>query len=73
MRKCLQPVPWSLYSLSVLSERPEMAITIPFVHFGLCRYWFVVESLRGGESPTDALLMDWQLLHTVALWIGVCM
>ena len=60
------------YSLFVMSERPEMVITIPFVLFGLCRYWFVVECLSGGESPTDALQMDWQLLLTVALWIGVC-
>jgi len=61
------------YSLFVMSERPEMVITIPFVLFGLYRYWFVVEFLDGGESPTDALLTDWQLLLTVALWIGVCM
>lgn len=60
------------YSLFVMSERPEMVITIPFVLFGLYRYWYVVDSLGGGESPTDALLKDWQLLFAVALWIGVC-
>ncbi|TRX72863.1 decaprenyl-phosphate phosphoribosyltransferase [Pseudomonas mangiferae] len=59
------------YSLFVISARPEMVVTIPLVLFGLFRYWFVVESLGGGESPTDALLSDWQLLVTVALWVGV--
>ncbi len=60
------------YSLFVMSERPEMVITIPFALFGLYRYWYVVDSLGGGESPTDALLKDWQLLFAVALWVGVC-
>jgi len=60
------------YSLFVISARPELVVTIPFVLFGLFRYWFVVESLEGGESPTDALLQDWQLALTVLLWIGAC-
>jgi decaprenyl-phosphate phosphoribosyltransferase len=50
-----------------------MVITIPFVVFGLFRYWFVVESLDGGESPTDVLYSDWQLALTVVIWIGVSM
>ncbi len=60
------------YSLFVMTARPEMVITIPFVLYGLFRYWFVVESLDGGESPTDALLSDWQLSLTVVIWVGVC-
>jgi len=59
------------YSLYVMTERPELVITRPFVLYGLFRYWFVVEALGGGESPTDALLSDWQLALTVALWLGV--
>ncbi|WP_263147293.1 decaprenyl-phosphate phosphoribosyltransferase [Pseudomonas sp. RIT-PI-AD] len=59
------------YSLFVISARPEMVITVPLVLYGLFRYWFVVESHGGGESPTDALLSDWQLLLTVTLWVGV--
>ncbi len=61
------------YSLFVMTARPEMVITIPFVLYGLFRYWFIVETLEGGESPTDALLFDWQLLLTVIIWVGVCM
>jgi len=61
------------YSLFVMSERPELAITLPFVLFGLFRYWYVVEKLDGGESPTDALLSDRQLLIAVICWAGVCL
>ncbi|MDD2770301.1 MAG: decaprenyl-phosphate phosphoribosyltransferase [Methylococcus sp.] len=60
------------YSLFVISARPGMVVTIPFVLFGLFRYWYVVEALDGGESPTDALLSDWQLGLTVLFWIGTC-
>jgi decaprenyl-phosphate phosphoribosyltransferase len=60
------------YSMFVMSAKPELVITIPLVLFGLFRYWFVVESLDGGESPTDALLGDWQLLLTVILWVAAC-
>lgn len=60
------------YSMFVMSAKPELVITIPLVLFGLFRYWYVVEELDGGESPTDALLTDWQLLLTVVLWIATC-
>jgi len=60
------------YSLFVITTRPELVITIPLVLYGLFRYWFVVEAQGGGESPTDALLADWQLLLTVALWGIAC-
>ena len=60
------------YSLFVMSSRTELVITVPLVLFGLFRYWYVVEQLDGGESPTDALLADWQLLLTVVLWIAAC-
>ena len=59
------------YSLFVMNARPEMVMTIPFVLFGLFRYWYVSEALGEGESPTDALLSDKQLLITVVVWIGV--
>lgn len=60
------------YSMFVMSTKPELVITVPLVLFGLFRYWFVVEALDGGESPTDALLADWQLLLTVLVWVGTC-
>ena len=60
------------YSMFVLSAKSELIITVPLVLFGLFRYWFVVEAHDGGESPTDALLTDWQLLLTVVLWVVAC-
>lgn len=60
------------YSMFVMSVKPELIITIPLVLFGLFRYWYVVEVLDGGESPTDALMADWQLLFTVVLWVAAC-
>ncbi|MCW8826956.1 MAG: decaprenyl-phosphate phosphoribosyltransferase [Gammaproteobacteria bacterium] len=58
------------YSLFVMSTRPELVGTIPFVIFGLFRYWFIVESKGSGESPTETLLKDPQLLINIALWIS---
>jgi 4-hydroxybenzoate polyprenyltransferase len=60
------------YSMFVMSTRPELAITIPLVLYGLFRYWYVVEALDGGESPTDALLADWQLMLVIVLWVAAC-
>lgn len=60
------------YSMFVMSAKPELILTVPFVLFGLFRYWFVVDQLDGGESPTDVLLADWQLMLTVLAWVGVC-
>lgn len=61
------------YSMFVMSTQPGLVITVPLVLFGLFRYWYVVEKLDGGESPTDALLFDGPLLATVVIWVGACM
>lgn len=60
------------YSMFVMSSKSELVLTVPLVLFGLFRYWYVVEALDGGESPTDALLADWQLLLTIVLWVAAC-
>ena len=60
------------YSMFVMSAKPQLVITLPLVLFGLFRYWYVVEELDGGESPTDALMADWQLLLTVVIWVITC-
>lgn len=59
------------YTLFVMTARPELIETIPLVIYGFFRYWFVVETTTDGESPVDALLHDWQLLFTLALWVGI--
>jgi len=60
------------YSLFVMSANQKLTATIPLVIFGLFRYWYVVERLGAGESPTDALLSDLPLLATVVAWVAVC-
>jgi len=58
------------YSFFVMSARPELVITVPFVLFGLFRYFYISEQLNIGESPTEALINDKQLLITVVGWVG---
>lgn len=60
------------YSMFVMSSKPHLVLTVLLVLFGLFRYWYVVERFDSGESPTDALLADWQLLATLALWLLIC-
>jgi 4-hydroxybenzoate polyprenyltransferase len=60
------------YSLFVMSTHPELIVTIPVVLFGLFRYWYIVDRKGGGESPTDVLLTDWQLLLTLLAWVVLC-
>jgi decaprenyl-phosphate phosphoribosyltransferase len=60
------------YSMFVMSTRPELVITIPLVLYGIFRYWYVVDSKNDGESPTDALLADWQLILVINLWVIAC-
>lgn len=61
------------YSLFVMSSPYQRLVaTVPLVLFGLFRYWYMVEQLDGGESPTDALYSDWQLLGTVVAWVSAC-
>ncbi|WP_225580202.1 hypothetical protein [Pseudomonas sp. PDM16] len=60
------------YSMSmfVMSTRSELVVTIPLVLFGVFRYRFLADQLAAGESPTDALTSDVQLLAVIALWVG---
>ncbi|MBC3864297.1 decaprenyl-phosphate phosphoribosyltransferase [Undibacterium jejuense] len=61
------------YSLFVMSQNQKMIITIPLVLFGLFRYWYIVETLDGGESPTDVLIADKQIMLIVVLWCATCL
>jgi decaprenyl-phosphate phosphoribosyltransferase len=60
------------YGLFVLTTNTRLVGTIPFVIFGLFRYWYVVDRLGGGESPTDSLLGDWPLVLGVLAWTAAC-
>ena len=60
------------YSLYVMEVQPKLVVTVPLVIFGLFRYWYIFETLKGGESPTDVIIQDKQILLTVLLWVGCC-
>ena len=60
------------YGLYVMEVQPKLVVTVPLVIFGLFRYWYIVETLKGGESPTDVIIQDKQILLTVLLWVGCC-
>ena len=60
------------YTIFVVTVKAMLVYTIPIVAFGLFRYWFIAEKLKTAESPTEAMLRDWQLVAAVLLWVGVC-
>jgi 4-hydroxybenzoate polyprenyltransferase len=45
-----------------------LALTIPFVLYGIFRYLYLVHRKEKGGSPSDVLLTDRPLLVAVALW-----
>ena len=45
-----------------------LALTIPFVLYGIFRYLYLVHRKEKGGSPSDVLLTDRPLLIAVALW-----
>ena len=63
----------TFYSLFAMQYNPNMVITIPFVLFGLFRYWYLVESQGMGESPTNTLYTDPQLFVTILIWLSLCL
>jgi 4-hydroxybenzoate polyprenyltransferase len=60
------------YGLFVVAVRPELALTIPLVLFGMFRYSYVVDRAGAGESPTDVLWRDRPLAITVVAWAALC-
>lgn len=61
------------YALYILTQRPELALSVPFVLFGLFRYWQLVEVHAQGESPSDTLLGDPLLMGVAAAWLLCCL
>jgi len=50
-------------------QTDRLALTIPFVLYGIFRYLYLVHQREQGGSPTDLLLTDRPLLVAVALWV----
>jgi 4-hydroxybenzoate polyprenyltransferase len=49
-----------------------MALTIPFVVFGIGRYVWLVRGRGMGEEPEEVLLRDLPLLAAIVAWAAVC-
>lgn len=60
------------YSFFALSERQQLVVTIPFVLFGLFRYWYLIEQKNEGESPAEIVFKDKPLFFAVVFWIISC-
>jgi len=55
---------------AVTAHTAWMALTVPFVVFGLARYLVLVHRHELGEEPENVLLSDRPVLACIALWAG---
>ena len=54
---------------SNLPENYTMVLTIPFVAFGVIRYWYLVRVLDRGENPEEIVISDLPMILTIVLWV----
>ncbi len=62
---------YTAYTLTGGNSR-WMAVTIPFVVFGIGRYVWLVRGRGAGEEPEEVLLRDAPLLASIVAWAAVC-
>ncbi len=62
----------AFYGIFTLTERPGFIASIPVVLFAMLRYWHVADVSGAGESPTDIMVRDKQILFSGLLLIGIC-
>ncbi len=62
---------YAAYTVTAGNSR-VMAVTIPFVGFGIGRYVLLVHRRGAGEEPEEVLLKDVPLLVTIVAWVAVC-
>jgi 4-hydroxybenzoate polyprenyltransferase len=51
-------ITYALYVHAILGKYPWLALTLPFVMFGLFRYQLLVETRGLGEKPEDVVFVD---------------
>ncbi|MFC5528991.1 decaprenyl-phosphate phosphoribosyltransferase [Cohnella yongneupensis] len=56
------------YSMYAATEQPAMMYTIPFVIYGIFRYYYLVHMENGGGKPEEILLTDRHILVTIVLF-----
>ncbi len=57
---------YAVYTVNGSPDSPQMAVTIPFVWFGIARYLYLVARRDLGEEPEQVLLTDRLILGSVA-------
>ena len=62
---------YAAYALTAGNSR-WMAVTIPFVVFGIGRYVWLVRGHGVGEEPEEVLLRDVPLLASIVAWAVAC-
>lgn len=62
---------YAAYTLTAGNSR-WMAVTIPFVAFGIGRYVWLVRGRGAGEEPEEVLLRDVPLLAAIVVWTATC-
>lgn len=56
------------YSMYAASEESAMMFTIPFVLYGIFRYYYLIHMKNAGGKPEEVLLNDKHILVTVVLF-----
>lgn len=62
---------YTVYTLTA-RESQALAVTIPFVLFGVFRYLLLLHRAGKGEEPENVLVTDVPILATVAVWAAAC-
>lgn len=62
---------YTAYTLTAGNSR-WLAVTIPFVVFGIGRYIRLVRGHGAGEEPEEVLLRDLPLLASIVAWAAAC-
>lgn len=62
---------YAAYTLTAGNSR-WMAVTIPFVAFGIGRYVWLMRGRGAGEEPEEVLLRDVPLLAAIVVWTATC-
>ena len=62
---------YTVYTLTA-RESQALAVTIPFVLFGVFRYLLLLHRAGKGEEPENVLMTDGPILATVVIWAAAC-
>lgn len=64
---------YSLYTILSDPENPWMAVTIPYVLYGVFRYVYLIDREGAGDAPDETLLSDRPILLTGVLYTVTAM